>query len=468
MDWSKLDFKEFDQLGFDAWKEKATKDLKGKPLDDITWRTEEDLMIEAYFSKDHQLQQILVPPRSNNFTNADWQMREKFLLGSNEDILNKAILESLEHGVGAISLKSDSAAEIDLGTILNGVYLDMIEMYISPGKNNQNLKAILEIQEQMMLDQKQFSGGWLFDPLTELEENGVADLDQYMQEFADLMRFAQSDFRSWKCVNIDAELYYNAGASSSQEIAFALGKGLFYMSQMMAMGVPADAAAATIQFSFSVGTSYFKNAAKIRAFRFLWSKVAALFGIEHLYSLLTWVNTTSAEFEITSVEAENNYLRMTTETMASVVGGADSITSFANPKIWGDKIELARRTIRNIQHIVKEESYFAQVKDPGKGSYYLEAWTSLLAEKSWALFQEICKQGGMIECITNGFVLHQIGLSRDQLISDVNKGERTILGVNKFQNETTSIHVENGKENLPENVIRALDPIAITNQKAES
>ena len=146
----------------------------------------------------------------------------------------------------------------------------------------------------------------------------------------------------------------------------------------------------------------------------------------HHYQEIEAVAVTSQRY-LAQNDANTNLLRQTTQAMSAVLGGCDALT------VTGLEHELAQRMAKNISLILKEESYLDKVNNPTEGTYYLSALSHQILDKAWNWFKEIESNGGFCAALEQNVIQKAIAQSAEKLIEQINKSERTFLGVNKFQ-----------------------------------
>ena len=264
----------------------------------------------------------------------------------------------------------------------------------------------------------------LFDPFTQfLDENsGIFTPEEVVQMLPELLNPGGHSF----CV--DGTFYANAGATLIEQVAFITA--LF--SELLARLQPEERsqAAKRMLTRVSGGPLYFPEIAKLRAIRLLWGNLLRAFDLPENWKLEV-IAETSLLYK-TGVDLENNLVRNTAETMASVAGGADYLLIHPHTSPFRERDDFPVRMADNLFHILKEEAAADAVSDPAAGSYYIEYLTDLIAEKAWSLFQQIEAEGGFLEAIKKGSIQKRIRASADKRAQDVVSGERKILGVNLY------------------------------------
>jgi methylmalonyl-CoA mutase len=207
---------------------------------------------------------------------------------------------------------------------------------------------------------------------------------------------------------IRADEFHEQGANAVQELAFALAAGVERMKPRL-------------EFVFAVGPAYFVEIAKFRAARMLWSRVLEAFGAPPepmRIAVRTPLRNKSA------CDGYTNLLRATTESLAAVIGGCDTLT--VQP--FGFDPHLAA----NVQRILREESHIDAVADPAGGSYFVESLTAVLAREAWKLFQQVEAEGGFSQAVESGWIGRALAQSRAALEKAISSRRRTLVGVNNY------------------------------------
>jgi methylmalonyl-CoA mutase len=238
-------------------------------------------------------------------------------------------------------------------------------------------------------------------------------------------------------VSVDARVYHDAGASAVQELAATLGALTERLARSTDRDVPLPTLLESLQINISVSTSYFVEIAKLRALRLLVPQVVAAFA----NASDATVNVGPNDFHVfaeTSRRTETiydphvNMLRATTEAMAAVLGGCDTLTMHPYDAALGPPDAFGLRIARNVQLILEHEAHLDQVADPAAGSYYVETLTNKLAQRAWTQFQEIEAGGGLLEALESGTLQKQIAETRRDRRDAVDEREQILVGTTHY------------------------------------
>jgi methylmalonyl-CoA mutase len=223
-------------------------------------------------------------------------------------------------------------------------------------------------------------------------------------------------------IDIDAAKFDEHGSTTVQELGFTLAEGIEHLAEQKSHH---------LTFQFAIGSNYFFQIAKLRAFRLLWTRVLQEFKID---DAKTTLHCRTSKWNKSIYDAHVNILRATTEALSAIIGGADSITVDPFDATYKNPDAASQRLALNTQLILKHEAYLDRVADPAAGSYYLEVLTDSLAREAWKLMQTIEENGGYSKSHT---MMHA-NLAESQAIKQSAIAERkhVFVGVNKYPNAT--------------------------------
>jgi methylmalonyl-CoA mutase len=224
-----------------------------------------------------------------------------------------------------------------------------------------------------------------------------------------------------------------AGATAEQELAFTIADGLEYVRAALDTGLDIDEFAPRLSFFFAIGMNFFMEVAKLRAARLLWHRVMSRFEPTNPQSLMLRTHCQTSGVSLTEQDPYNNVVRTTLEALAAVLGGTQSLHTNAFDEALGLPTDFSARIARNTQLVLAEESGITHVVDPLGGSYYVEKLTSDLAERAWALIEEVEALGGMTKAVESGMPKMRIEESAARRQARVDRGEEIVVGVNRYQ-----------------------------------
>jgi len=259
-------------------------------------------------------------------------------------------------------------------------------------------------------------------------------LDGSLKVLLDHIEYTNKHLPNWNPVSIVGQHMQQAGATPVQALAFTISSGITYIEETLKRGLPIDSFAPRFTFFYDISISLFEEIAKFRAGRRIWAKLLReRFGAVDQRSMRFKFHGQTSGAELTRQQPLNNIVRITVQAMAGILGGAQSLHTDSYDEALGTPIEEAARIAINTQNILAEESGIADVIDPLGGSYYVEKLTDDMEEKAWEYINKIDEMGGMMEAVRNGFVQKEIGESADRYQRAVDRKEKIIVGVNKYQ-----------------------------------
>ncbi len=236
---------------------------------------------------------------------------------------------------------------------------------------------------------------------------------------------------SHRVVYINAQGFGNTGANAVQELAFAVSMFVEYADELTEKGIATEKIFAQAAFSFSIGGNYFMEIAKFRAIRLLWKRLLQAYQTE---AMPCYVHAQSSLLNKSNLDAYNNMIRATSEAMSAVVGGVNALTTLPYNASFETSDDFAQRIARNVSTILASEAHFDKVKDISAGTYYIEALTQQLTDKSWELFLATEKEGGFVKAFEAGFVQKSILQIAQERKQDFRTQKNIQVGVNKFKN----------------------------------
>ncbi|CAH1002424.1 Methylmalonyl-CoA mutase [Neolewinella maritima] len=367
------------------WLERATKELKGRDLDRLDWEVNERIRLSAHYTAED------VTPLPALDRSAGWTIGAYVDSGTN-DAINASALRALNQGAEGLLFRlfrQPGAADID--ALLHDVRLDFISLHCAlryPGQDPAELfRDLVGYLRREGYDLRQIRGSVDFDPLLDWSEPPFPPLIR-------LLGFVNRWMPDFRVLQVNAAGFNNGPALADAELALALAKGAEYLQQLRERGAEPAVVNQHLQFAFTVGSSYYVDIAKLRAFRVLWANVLRGFGIESAPPVVIAAHSDVATL---MADRDQNLLHLTTQALSAVTGGAELL--FLAPPEGDDAppTPLGHRLSINIQHLLKLEAGLADYADPAAGSYYLDTLTAQLVDAAWERFRTIEAQGGFAE-----------------------------------------------------------------------
>lgn len=409
-------FSDFNKVSKEEWSNKLIQDLKGKPEELLTVNDEiEGITYPSYFHNEDNINRSqpgdLPYTRGTNRPTNDWKNCHYEII-SNEKDNNAKALNALISGSDMLWFQSNKNS-VNWSDVLADIQTEYINVVIETAQADDITMLVNSGKKNITYGYDAYKNG--FDQLNSM-------LTLFKKDQAPVLL-------------VDASKIQQAGGNISQEIAFALNVGHEYILKLMNEGFSIDEASACLQFKFGVGSNYFNESLKFRVFRTLWSNVIAAYSPQHRCSHNATVHAFITHMNKSVKDPYTNLLRQTTEVMSAVNGGINSVCVLPYD-LYTSKgaSELAQRMALNMTNILKEESYFDKVCDALGGSYSLENVQDILTESAWKSFQNIEAQGGLLNENAKNDFYQEVNTVRDKRISLFSSGDKTLIGVNKFEN----------------------------------
>lgn len=410
---SKLNFNEFESVSAKKWTQKIQFDLKGLDYNKtLLTPTLEGLTIKPFYHK--ETANFLDVPVSNEPV----KICQTFFI---DDVIitNKLANEALSKGATALNFKADSPFDLDV------LFKDIPEScpiffklnFLSPSfiadliKRLQSYKCALNID---IIGHLASEGNWY-----------KSNKDDHKH----LAQILEKTPENISVFNVDTTLYQNAGANTVQQVAYALAHLNEYFNAI-AEGVLPKPKSSEICVNFAIGSNYFLEIAKLRAFRYLFDELVKEYDFNFksvIFAKPSLRNKSIYDYNV-------NILRTTTECMSAILGGADVISNVAYDAVFHKSNAFGERIARNQLLVLQEESYFKFAKDSVKGTYFIETLTNQIAEKALALFKEIEKKKGFVNQLFAGVIQRKIIENAEKEQTQFDAGDLSFIGVNKYPN----------------------------------
>ena len=470
MDAATPTFDEFPPTPYEEWRRAVDKAIKGASFEKrLITKTYEEIDLQPMYRQED----IASLPHLDSLPGFAPYLRGTTPLGyvaSSWDVaqelpyatpaaLNEALRTDLERGQNAVNLVLDAptlagvdADQAEAGTVgqgglsissvadlaqaLNGVDLEKTPIYTQASTGALTFTALLAaLVQQQGKSLAKVRGAIGMDPLGQLARDGKLprDLDGAYDMMAQLAAWAKANAPQLQMITVQGHPYHNGGASATQELAFVLATAVDYLRALQARGLSVDDAAPRIRFALSVGANFFMEIARLRAARLLWAKIVQAFGGGEAAQKMSIHARTSA-WNQTVYDPHVNLLRATTEAFSSAVGGCDSLHVSPFDELVRAPDEFSRRIARNTHTVLREESQITRTVDPAGGSWYVESLTDAVGRKTWAIFQEVEKQGGMAKALTAGWPQAQIADTATKRAANIAKRKDIFVGTNMYPN----------------------------------
>lgn len=256
-----------------------------------------------------------------------------------------------------------------------------------------------------------------------------------MKIIADIFEYSSKNMPKFNSISISGYHMQEAGATADIELAYTLADGLEYIRTGLAAGMDIDTFAPRLSFFWAIGMNHFMEIAKMRAARMLWAKLVQQFNPKDEKSLALRTHCQTSGWSLTEQDPFNNVARTTIEAAAAAFGGTQSLHTNALDEAIALPTDFSARIARNTQIYLQEETKICKTVDPWAGSYYVETLTAQIAEKAWALIEEVEELGGMTKAIEAGIPKLRIEEASARKQARIDSGQDIIVGVNKYRLE---------------------------------
>ena len=454
------------------WAARAENELRGKPLDELTWVSPEGIPIKPLYTVE-DLENIshtesfpggapfVRGPRATMYTNRPWTIRQYAGFSTAEES-NAFYRQNLAAGQKGLSVAFDLATHRgfdsdhprvagdvgmagvaidsveDMKILFDGIPLD--EMSVSMTMNGAVLPVLagyVVAAEEQGVARKDLAGTIQNDILKEfmVRNTFIYPPEPSMRVVADIIGYTAEHMPRFNSISISGYHMQEAGANAVQEVAFTLADGIEYVRAALATGQEIDKFAPRLSFFFCIGMNFFMEIAKLRAARILWHELMSQFNPNNPASLMLRTHCQTSGVSLQEQDPYNNVVRTTIEAMAAVLGGTQSLHTNALDEAIALPTPFSARIARNTQIILAEESQITRTIDPLGGSYYIESLTNSIVEHARALINEVEELGGMTKAVVSGMPKQRIEEAAAQRQARIERGEDVIVGVNKYQLE---------------------------------
>jgi len=490
----------------DTWRKQAEKELRGRPLDDLTWNTLEGIPVSPLYTADdvsgldHMNTMPGIEPftrgvRATMYTGRPWTIRQYAGFSTAEES-NAFYRRALAAGQQGVSVAFDLATHRgydsdhervigdvgkagvaidsveDMKILFDGIPLDKVSVSMTMnGAVIPVLANFIVTGEEQGHDRSVLSGTIQNDILKEfmVRNTYIYPPEPSMRIIADIIEYTSNEMPKFNSISISGYHMQEAGANLVQELAYTLADGKEYVKTAMARGMDIDKFAGRLSFFFAIGMNFFMEAAKLRAARMWWHRIMDDLGAKDPRSKMLSTHCQTSGVSLQEQDPYNNVIRTAYEAMSAVLGGTQSLHTNALDEAIALPTDFSARIARNTQLILQEETGVTNVVDPLAGSYYVEKLTADLADAAWKLIEEVDEMGGMTKAVASGMPKLRIEETAARRQADIDRGDQVIVGVNRDrwekEDDIDILDVENVA--VREAQIARLDNIRSTRDQAK-
>ncbi|WP_157115431.1 methylmalonyl-CoA mutase [Paracoccus contaminans] len=456
----------------DQWRALASKELKGADPDMLNWDTLEGITVKPLYTEadteglDHMgslpgIAPFTRGPRATMYAGRPWTIRQYAGFSTAEES-NAFYRRNLAAGQQGVSVAFDLAShrgydsdhprvEGDVGKagvaidsvedmkiLFDGIPLDKVSVSMTMnGAVIPILANFIVAGEEQGVPRAALSGTIQNDILKEfmVRNTYIYPPEPSMRIIADIIGYTAREMPKFNSISISGYHMQEAGANLVQELAYTLADGREYVRAAIAAGMDVDEFAGRLSFFFAIGMNFFMEIAKLRAARLLWHRIMTEFGARKQSSLMLRTHCQTSGVSLTALDPYNNVIRTAYEAMSAALGGTQSLHTNALDEAIALPTDFSARIARNTQLILQEETGITHVVDPLAGSYYVESLTAELADKAWAIIEEVEAMGGMTKAVATGQPKLRIEETAARRQAMIDRGDEVIVGVNKYRKD---------------------------------
>ena len=481
------------------WQKLAEKELRGRPIEDLDWKTlegievkpvysEEDLKGLAHLGKLPGFEPYVRGVKATMYTGRPWTIRQYagYSTAEESNAFYKRGLAAGQQGVSvAFDLATHRGYDSDHERVIGdvgkaGVAIDSVEdmkilfdgipleeISVSMTMNGAVIPVLANFivaGEEQGHKRSELSGTIQNDILKEfmVRNTYIYPPEPSMRIVADIIEYTSNEMPKFNSISISGYHMQEAGASLVQELAYTLADGKEYAKKAIEKGLDIDAFAGRLSFFFAIGMNFFMESAKLRAARLLWYKIMTELGAKNPRSKMLRTHCQTSGVSLQEQDPYNNVIRTAYEAMSAVLGGTQSLHTNALDEAMALPTDFSARIARNTQLILQEETGVSNVVDPLAGSYYVEKLTADLADAAWQLIEEVDEMGGMTKAVAAGMPKLRIEETAARRQADIDRGDQVIVGVNKYRlNEEDQLDIRD----IDNNAVREAQVTRLENIK---
>ena len=481
------------------WQKLAEKELRGRPIEDLDWKTlegievkpvysEEDLKGLAHLGKLPGFEPYVRGVKATMYTGRPWTIRQYagYSTAEESNAFYKRGLAAGQQGVSvAFDLATHRGYDSDHERVIGdvgkaGVAIDSVEdmkilfdgipleeISVSMTMNGAVIPVLANFivaGEEQGHKRSELSGTIQNDILKEfmVRNTYIYPPEPSMRIVADIIEYTSNEMPKFNSISISGYHMQEAGASLVQELAYTLADGKEYAKKAIEKGLDIDAFAGRLSFFFAIGMNFFMESAKLRAARLLWHRIMTELGAKNPRSKMLRTHCQTSGVSLQEQDPYNNVIRTAYEAMSAVLGGTQSLHTNALDEAMALPTDFSARIARNTQLILQEETGVSNVVDPLAGSYYVEKLTADLADAAWQLIEEVDEMGGMTKAVAAGMPKLRIEETATRRQADIDRGDQVIVGVNKYRlNEEDQLDIRD----IDNNAVREAQVTRLENIK---
>ena len=328
-------------------------------------------------------------------------------------------------------LKGVDLSKVSISQTINGPAIILLAFYIALAqKQDVPLNELRGTLQNDILKEFTAQKEWIFPPLPS------------MRIITDMLSYCTKEMPKYNTISISGYHIREAGSTAAQELAFTLADGFTYIEFALKAGLKIDDFAPRLSFFFNSHLDFFEEIAKFRAARRIWARhLKEKYGAKKESSLKLRFHAQTAGCSLTAQQPENNISRTAFQAIAAVLGGAQSLHTNSMDETLALPSEKAAEIALRTQQLIAYETGVANVADPLGGSWFVESLTDQLERDAENYFEDIEKNGGVIQAIEDGYFQREIAKSAEDYQKLIDEKQLYVVGVNKFNKDNENIDI---------------------------
>jgi methylmalonyl-CoA mutase N-terminal domain/subunit len=340
--------------------------------------------------------------------------------------------------VGKVGVAIDSL--LDVETLFDGIPLDKVSTSMTINSPAAVILAMyIAMAEKQGVPAEQLNGTIQNDILKEYVARGtyIFPPQPSMRLITDIFAYCAKNVPNWNTISISGYHIREAGSTAVQEIAFTLADGIAYVEAAIKAGLNVDDFAPRLSFFFNAHLNFFEEVAKFRAARRIWARIMKeRFGAKDPRSLMLRFHTQTAGCTLTAQQPDVNIVRVAFQALSAVLGGTQSLHTNSRDEALALPSEHSVLIALRTQQVVGYEIGVTETVDPLGGSYFIESLTDNIEKEVMEYISKVDEMGGAVAAIEKGFMQREIQQSAYTYQRQIESGERTVIGVNRFITDT--------------------------------
>jgi len=389
-----------------------------------------------------------------------WTMRQYSGFGSAEEANNRFKF-LLSHGQTGLSLAFDlptqtgrdsddvqSEGEVgrtgvaistlkDMVSCFDGIPLDKVSTSMTINSTASTLLSLyISVADSQGISPDKLRGTTQNDILKEYiaRNTYIYPPKPSMRLIGDTIEYCSKYVAQWYPISISGYHMREAGCNAVQELAFTFANAIEYINTCIDRGLRVDDFAPRLSFFFCCTMEFFEEIAKFRAAREVYARIMRdTFQAVDPKSLHLRFHVQTSGESLTAQQVDNNIARVTTEALAAVLGGCQSLHTNSRDEALALPTEESAKVALRTQQIIATETGVTKTVDPIGGSHYVEVLTETIEDQVEKYLKKIHRMGGALVAVERGFFQDEIRKNAYRLKKEIDSGERIIVGVNKFQ-----------------------------------